>query len=76
MITRSSPAMTPRARSIPSWDSALARLDLRVELDANPLAVAGSTQASAERIPISDLRRAPRMHPRVSSHVIHYRFVS
>jgi hypothetical protein len=59
-----------------SADSALARLDPRAELDANPLAVAGSTQASAERIPTSDLRRAPRMHPRVSSHVVHYRFIS
>jgi hypothetical protein len=59
-----------------SVDSALARLHPRVELDANPLAVTGSTRPSAERIPISDLRRAPRMHPRVSSHVVHYRFIS
>src|SRR4029450_4009171 len=59
-----------------SADSALARLHPRVELDANPLAVTGSTRPSAERIPISDLRRAPRMHPRVSSHVVHYRFIS
>jgi hypothetical protein len=34
------------------------------------------TRADARRIPISDLRRAPRMHPRVSSRVVHYRFIS
>jgi hypothetical protein len=79
--------MTLRARSIRScvgfrsdpWDLRPDRClpTGRGDLALLPgLVIASRHELMHGGIPISDLRRAPRMHPRVSSRVVHYRFIS